>query len=154
MPRIHRVSSIKNASFNPDPGIPQSTFQTAPRPECRWLSFNSSDDSDTTEDTLPTPRATPTGTPVYLQEDMEEEEDFQMVPFEDEHWTTEDVPDRTSCIHEHAIPHGLCPYPCPYANYSVPSYADSMDLSDISNFEDIMTTSSDEDIPAIEDMPY
>ena len=29
-----------------------------------------------------------------------------------------------------------------------------MDLSDISNFEDIMITSSDEDIPAFEDSPY
>ena len=27
---------------------------------------------------------------------------------------------------------GLCPYPCPYANYQMPSYMDSFDLSDIS----------------------
>ena len=45
-------------------------------------------------------------------------------------------------------------YPCPYANYLLPSYANSMDLSDISDFKDIMITSSDEDIPALEDMPY
>ena len=31
---------------------------------------------------------------------------------------------------------------------------DSLDLSDISDFEDIMITSSDEDIPALEDTPY
>ena len=77
-----------------------------------------------------------------------------MVPLDDEHWTTEEVPDRTFCIHEHALLHGLCPYACPYANYLIPSYADSLDLSDISNFEDIMIMSSDEDIPALEDMPY
>ena len=87
-------------------------------------------------------------------EEDEEEEDFQMVPLGDEHWTTEEVPDRTLCIHEHALPHGLCPYPCPYANYLTPSYADSLDLSDISNFKDIMIASSDEDIPALEDTPY
>ena len=29
-----------------------------------------------------------------------------------------------------------------------------MDLSDISDFEDIMITSSNEDIPALEDVPY
>ena len=29
-----------------------------------------------------------------------------------------------------------------------------MDLSDISNFEDIMITSSNEDLPALEDAPY
>ena len=77
-----------------------------------------------------------------------------MVPLDDKHWTTEEVPDRTLCIHKHALPHGLCPYPCPYANYLLPSYADFSDFSDISNFEDIMIMSSDEDIPALEDVPY
>ena len=85
---------------------------------------------------------------VHIGED--EEEDFQMEPLDDEHWTTEEVPDRTLCIHEHALPHGLCPY----ANYLLPSYAKIMDLSDISDFEDIMIMSSDKDIPALEDPPY
>ena len=31
------------------------------------------------------------------------------------------------------------------------SYHDTLDLSDISEFEDLMTTSSDEDIPALDD---
>ena len=143
MPRIHHVSSM-----------PQSTFQTLPRPVHIWLSFSSSDDSDTSEDTPMTPKATPAGTQVCLEEDKEEEEDFQMVPLDDEHWTTEEVPDRTLCIHENALPHELCLYPCPYANYLLPSYADSMDFRDISNFKDIMITSSNKDIPALEDMPY
>ena len=73
---------------------------------------------------------------------------------DDKHWTTEEVPDRPLYIHEHALPHGLCLYPCPYVDYLIPSYADSLHLSDISNFEDIMIMSSDEDIPALEDMPY
>ena len=77
-----------------------------------------------------------------------------MIPLDDEHWTTKDVPDRTLCIHEHALLHGLCPYPWPYVNYLLPSYGDTMDLSDISNFEDIMITSSYKDIPALEDAPY
>ena len=77
-----------------------------------------------------------------------------MVPLDDEHWTTEEVPDRTLCIHEYALPHGLWLYPCPYANYLLPSYATTKDLTDISDFKDIMITSSDEDIPALEDMPY
>ena len=55
---------------------------------------------------------------------------------------------------EHALPHKLCPYPCSYVNYQIPLYVDSWDLSDISNFEDNMITSSNEDIPALEDMPY
>ena len=76
------------------------------------------------------------------------------VPLDDEHWTTEEVPDRTLFIHIHALPHRLCPYPCPYANYLLPSYTDTMGLSDISNFEDIMITSSNKDIPELEDDPY
>ena len=84
----------------------------------------------------------------------DEEEDFQMVPLDDEHWHNEEAADRTLCIHEHALPHRLCLYLCPYANYLLPSYVETMDLSDISNFEDIMIMSSDEDIPAPEDPPY
>ena len=86
----------------------------------------------------------------HLKED--EEEDFQMVPLDDEHWTTEDsawqklyvymnMPYCMDCAHAHA-------------NYLLPSYTNTMDLSDISDFEDIMITSSDEDIPALEDPPY
>ena len=108
--------------------------------------FSSYDDSDAPQN----PSTTPASTSVCL----EEEEDFQTVPLDDEHWTTKEVPDRTLCIHEHALPHGLCPYLCLYANYLIPSYADSLDLSDISDFEDIMITSSNKDILALEDTPY
>ena len=150
MPRIHHVSSIKHASFNPDPVMSCNTFQTPPRLVCKQLTFSPSDNSETSGDAPPTPRATPADAQVYL----DEEEDFQMVPLDDEHWTTKEVPDRTLCIHEHALPHRLCPYPCPYANYLLPSYANGMDLSDISDFEDIMITSTDEDIPAFKEAPY
>ena len=149
--RIHHVSSMEHASFNPNPVMLQNTFQTLPRPVCRWLSFSSSDDSDTSEDISPTARTTPAGTQVCLEE---EEEDFQMVPLDDEHWTAKEVPNRTLCIHEHALPHGLCPYPCHYVSYLIPSYADSLGLSDISDFKDIMITSSNEDVPALLHMLY
>ena len=154
MPRIHHVSSIKHASFNPDPVTLQNTFQTLTRPVHRQLWFGLSDDSDTLEDISPPDCTTPASTPICLEEDEEGEEDFEMVPLDDEHWTTEEVPNRMLCIHEHALPHGLCPYPCPYANYLIPLYADSLDLSDISDFKDIMITSSDEDVPALLDMLY
>ena len=152
MPKIHQVSNIENASFDPDLVMPCRTVLSRLRPVHRQLTYSSSNDSDTSEDTPPTPGATPTDAQVYLEED--EEEDFQMVPLDDEHWTTKEVPDRTLCIHEHALLHRLCPYPCPYANYLLPSYASTMDLSDISDFEDIMITSSNEDTPALEDVPY
>ena len=34
------------------------------------------------------------------------------------------------------------------------SYMDSLDLSDISDYEDYMVTSSDEEIPGMEEVPY
>ena len=151
MPKIHHVSSIENALFDPSLVTSCSMVQSHLKSVCRRLTCSSSDDSDTSEDTLTATRATPDAQ-VYLEED--EEDNFQMVPLDDEHWTTEEVPDRTLCIHKHALQHGLCPYLCPYANYLLPSYANTMDLSDISDFEDIMIMSSDKDIPTLEDAPY
>ena len=65
-----------------------------------------------------------------------------------------ETPERTLCVHEHGLKHGLCPYPCPYANYQTPSYMDSLDLSDISDYEYYMVTSSKEEIPGMEEVPY
>ena len=154
MPRIHHVSSIKHASFDPDPVTPRNMLQAPPRPVHRWLLFSSSDDDNTLETTPSTPRATPVSIQVNLEDnDEQEEEDFEMVPMNDDHWTSEEIPDRALCIHEHGLPHRLCLYPCPYANYQIPSHVDSLDLSDISDLEDIMIMSSDKDIPALEDTP-
>ena len=88
---------------------------------------------------------------VNLDEE-EEEEDFQSVSLDDEHWNTEEIPDRHLCIHGHSLPHRLCPYPCSYSDYTTSSYYDTLDLSDISKFEDLMTTSSDENIPALDEV--
>ena len=82
------------------------------------------------------------------------EEDFQTVPLDDEHWDMEEIPDRPFCIHKHPLLHGVCPYPCPYATYQMSSYYDTLDLSNITEFEDIMTTSSNEDIPPLKDIRY
>ena len=91
--------------------------------------------------------------PITLigEEEMDMEEDFKTVPLKDEHWNAVEILDRLLCIHEHPLPHRLCPCPCPYANYQT-SYYDTLDLSDISEFQDYMTTSSDEDIPSLEDV--
>ena len=47
---------------------------------------------------------------VHLEEEAEEEEVFQTIPLDDEHWDMEEIPDRQLCIHEHSLLHGLCPY--------------------------------------------
>ena len=92
---------------------------------------------------------------VTLEAEEEEmEEDFQTMTLDDEHWDMEEILNRLLCIHEHLLPHGLCLYPCPYTNYQTSSYYDTLDLSDISKFEDIMTTSSNEDIPPLEHIGY
>ena len=91
MLRIHHVSNIKHASFDPDPVTPQNTLQAPPRPVHRQLLFSSSDDDITPEVTSPTPKATPANTPECLED--EEEEDFQMVPLNDDHWTSKEIPD-------------------------------------------------------------
>ena len=89
---------------------------------------------------------------VILEAEEEEEEVFQMVPLNDEHWDMEEIPDRPLCIHKQSLPHGLCPYPCAYSDYQTTSYYDTLDLSNISEFKDLMTTSSNEDLPALDDI--
>ena len=147
---MHHISSMEHASFNPahiTPCCPATTPKlgsprTPPRPVCCHLSFISdSSESDQDPDSSP--------------EHSEEEEDFQTVPIDDEHWTTEMVPERTFCIHENGLPNNVCQYPCPYGNSNTASYMDSLDLSDISNYEDyMMTTSDNEELPGLEEVPY
>ena len=44
---------------------------------------------------------------------------------------------------------------CPYGNSDTFSYMDSLDLSDVSDYEDyMMTTSDDEELPGLEEVPY
>ena len=141
-PHIHHVSSMEHTSFNPVITTHHSTPQTPPRPVYRCLSFSSADNS------------TPDSTPVCSDSSYEEEEDFQTVPLDDEHWTSKEAPERTFCIHVHGLPHNLCQYPCPHENHNSISYMDSLDLSDISDYEDYIVTCSDEEMLGMEEVPY
>ena len=82
----------------------------------------------------------------------EEEVDFQTGTLDDNHWTMDEIPDRHLCIHKQSLPHSLCPYPHPYIDYTPASYHSSLDLSDFSDLEDVLITSSDEDVPVLDDM--
>ena len=105
------------------------------------------DTSNSSRDTTPEPSDN--------EESSNEEEHFQTVPMDDEHWTTEMAPERTFCIHENGLPNNVCSYACPYGYNGTPSYIDSLDLSDISDLEDnFLTTSNDEDLPGLEEVPY
>ena len=140
-PHMHHISSMEHASFKRVLTMPCCTPQTPPRPVYKHLSFSLADNY------------TPDSTPV-CSDSSDDEEDFQMVPLDDEHWTSEETPERTLYIHEHGLPHGLCLYPCPYVNYDTISYMASLHLSDISDYENYMVTSSDEEIPGMEEVPY
>ena len=134
--KIDHISSVENTSFGPDPVTPCNTGAREPhhRPVCRCLTFSYSeeDNDDDPMDEFPSPDhippvqnclhvfqqpSSPSNMSITLEEEEDMEEDFQTVPLEDEHWNMEEIPDRHLCIHEHSLPHGLCPYLCPYANY-------------------------------------
>ena len=90
----------------------------------------------------------------------EDEEDFPTVPLDDDVWLEDLVPDRHFCIHEQSQLHDQYCYPCQYRLdqlHSAPEYApaphyEMMDLSDIFDFQDVMTTTSDEDILDLKDI--
>ena len=99
-PHIHHVSSIEHASFNPVHTTPYNTVtltphsspQTPTTPVCHSLSFSS--DTDHSSDS----------TPACSDSSDEEEEDFQIVPLDDKEGASEEVPERTFCIHKHGLP--------------------------------------------------
>ena len=93
----------------------------------------------------------PDSTPVH----SDEEEDFQTVPLDDEQWMAGIVSEITFCIHENGLPNNVCQHQCPYGNSDTVSYMDSLDLCDILDYEDyLMTTSDDEELPGLEEVPY
>ena len=89
-PLIRHVSSLEHASLSPVGTAPYSTViitphstpQTPTRPVCYCLSFSS--DTDHSPDSTPA-----------CSDSSDEEEDFQMVPLDDELWTSEEVLERT-----------------------------------------------------------
>ena len=117
--RIHHVSSDENISFDPSTPSTTATSQSNCNPISHHLSFSSSDDKDISavhnSTSLPLNSMgfakSPTKS-IYTMCDNfeEEEEDFQTVVLDDDHWITDPVPDRHLCIHEHLQPHSLCCY--------------------------------------------
>ena len=89
------------------------------------------------------------------EEEEDAEEHFPTAPLNDDIEMEEPVLDRHLCIHEHSQ-HDLCRNPCPCSldqphialDYA-PQY---MDLSNIFDLPDVITTASDEDIPNLEDV--
>ena len=96
-----------------------------------------------------------TSTEEEDEEEEDAEEHFPTASLDDDNWMEEPVPDMHLCIHEDSQ-HDLCPYPCPYSFdqlHLVPDYAPHyMDLSDIFDLPDVITTASDKSIPNLEDI--
>ena len=95
-PCIHHISSIEHASFNPGHTTPCNTVtmtphsspQTPTRPVRHHLSFSS--DTDHSSDS----------TPACSDSSDAEEEEFQMVPLDSDHCTSEEVPERAFYIND------------------------------------------------------
>ena len=146
-PLILPISSMDHASFNPVSTTPCSTVttthhstvtttpystvtttpcsmpQTPDRPVHQCLSFSSDTDH------------TPDSTPACSNSSDVEEEDFPMVPLDEEHCTLKTVPERT------------------YGSNDTVSYMDSLDLNDILDYEDYMVTSRDAELLGMEEVP-
>ena len=171
--RIHHVPSDENISFDPSAPHTTATNRSNCNPVSCHLSFSSSDDKDDSTSLPLTSMGIAKSPTMFIsttcadseeeeeeqeqeqeqeeqeQEEQEQEDNFQTVALDDYQWITDPVPDRYLCLHEHSQPHSLCCYPCPYMD-SIPAlYQDTLDLSDISDFKDVMTISSDKDIPAL-----
>ena len=135
-PHIHHVSSMEHASFNPAHTAPLSTItispcsspQTPTRPVCCHLSFNFDSDQDPDSTTVysdsPDDDQDSDSSTVY-SDSPDEEEDFPTVPLDDEHWTSDIVPEKTFCIHENGLPNNICQHPCPYGSNDSVSYMDN-----------------------------
>ena len=154
---------MEHASFNPVYSTPHQPLdqplpntQSSPvRPVHQHLSFTNDQDQDTSLACMDTSSSRDIASDPSDNEESSEDEDFQTVPLDDEHWTTEIIPERTFCIHENGLPNNVCSYPCPYGTNGTSSHIDSLDLSDISDLEDhFLTTSDDEDLPGLEEVPY
>ena len=157
-PHIHHISSLEHASFDPTYTTPcctadtphYNTHLTSPRPvHCHLTFLSDSSESDQDPDSSSDNDQDPGSS-------SDEEADFQTVPIDDDHWTAEMVLERTFCIHENGLPNNVCQYPCPYGNNNDSvSYMDSLDLSNNSDYEDyLLTTSDDEELPGLEEVPY
>ena len=125
-PRIHHVSSDENISFDPYTPCTTATRQSHHKPVHHWLSFSSSDDEESSAvDILSAYSTSPLQNPMdfaqqplfksnyTICDDLEEDEEeyFQTVSLDDGHWSTDEILGRYLCIHEHSLPHSLCPYP-------------------------------------------
>ena len=161
---IYHVSSMEHASFDPAHSTPCRPVPTSNSPTCTptrpvhcCLSFSSAQVHDTFPVCMDTSNSSRDATPEPSddEESSNENEDFQTVPMDDEHWTRDMVPVRTFCIHENGLPNNVCSYPCPYGSHGITSYIDSLDLSDVSDIEDhFLTTSDEEELPGLEEVPY
>ena len=162
-PHIHHVSSMEHVSFEPAHSTPHQPvnaphYDTQPsplRPVHQCLSFSSEQDDYTSPVQMDTSNNQEDTTPEPSDDEILFEEDFPTVPMDDEHWTAELTPEQTFCIHENGLPNNVCQYPCPYGSNNTMSYIDSLDLSDISDIEDhFLTTSDEEELPRLEEVPY
>ena len=123
MPCILHISSLEHASFDPIHNTPHgpvttsnSLTHTPTRPVHCHLSFSSDQDHDTCSVCMDTSNSSRDAAPEPSDDEESSNEDFQTVPMDDEHWTTEMIPERTFCIHENGLPNNVWLIPMPLWN--------------------------------------
>ena len=154
--RIYHVSTMEDLSFTP-----ANFSQSLTTPECHHLCLYSTP-------TLNTEQLSMFFDGVAWDDDITSSEgNFPTAPLDDEVWPEDPILDRQLCICKAPQEQNCqCSYPCPYSTttfkmdlpQSTPQDAavlnyELMDFNDISSdLPDIMTTTSDDDIPDLMDI--
>ena len=175
-PHLYHISASENLSFNP--ATPLTTVHPHWTHLPQWHKSHSSEycylmfSNDKSPSTDSSPLHGRAELSSHVQQHMvyhhtddafqgaTKEEDFPTAPWNEDIWLEEPVPVRHLCIIEQSQQDFLCSYPCPCSLNLPPltpedtpvSYHEMMDLDDISDFQDVMTTTSKADIPSLDDV--
>ena len=158
VPQPFHASTLEHLSFRPatpraypSPGYLNTVPCCITYEEDKESSLNSRMEDHSPEDDI---------LACHLPSIAEENEDdageqILTVSLDDNVWMEKPLPERHLCIHENSQ-HDLCPYLCPYilnllhlTQEDSPQY---IDLNDIFEFPDVITTAGDEDGPSLEDI--
>ena len=153
-PWLYNVPTQENLSFGP------ATPRACPSPAslntvCFCLTYEDKEcslvprmeDHSPEEDTLVCHLSS-----IAEDDENDAKEHFSAASLDDAIWLEEPVQERHLSIHKNSQ-HDLCPYPCPYSldllHLTQEDTLQCIDLSNIFEFPDVMTSASDEDIPSV-----
>ena len=113
--RVHHISSNDNISFDPSTPCTTATHHLSCKSICHHLLFSSTNKKSTPAFNSTAPSLLHQHPIVCVQPSSvktsytipdaitDNKDDFQTITLDD-HWTTDPIPDRCLCIHEHSQP--------------------------------------------------